>query len=139
MKRLWTLAATLVLALVIGLATAAGATEMKRFTLMGQEDTPEASGTATLAGSKLTITAKGLKPDAVYSVWFVNMQPSMSKAGVGKAPYSFKADSKGNATYTAALSETPGGKWQAIFIVRHPAGDPKDMAHTEDALMAKLL
>ena len=63
----------------------------------------------------------------------------MTKAGVGKAPYSFKTDAKGTAKYTATLSESPEGKWQSIMIVRHPTGDPKDMDHMEDALMAKLM
>jgi len=127
------------LSLALGLAVGAVAAESKTFALMGQKDTPEASGKASLAGTKLTITAKGLKPTAVYSVWFVNMQPTMTKAGVGKAPYSFKTDAKGNAKYTATLGESPEGKWQAIIIVRHPNGDPKDMDKMEDALMGKLM
>lgn len=120
-------------------ATAALATEAKTFPLMGQKDSPKASGTATIEGTKLTITVKGLRPDAVYTVWFVNMQPSMSKAGAGSAPYSFKSDGRGNAKYTSALGESPVGKWQVIFIIRHPSGDPTDMAKTEDALMTKLM
>ncbi len=139
MRARWTLVGTVVLALLAGVTTGAVAAETKSFTLMGQKDTPEASGTATLAGTKLTITAKGLKPNGVYSVWFVNMSPTMTKAGVGKAPYSFKTDSKGTAKYTTDLGESPVGKWQSIMIVRHPTGDPKDMDHMEDALMAKLM
>ena len=139
MKGQWAVVPSLIIALVVGLATGAAAADAKGFTLMGQRDTPEASGTATLAGKKLTITAKGLKPDAVYSVWFVNMGATMTKAGVGKAPYSFKTDGKGNAKYTATLDGSPEGKWQSIMIVRHPTGDPKDMDHMEDALMAKLM
>jgi hypothetical protein len=120
-------------------ATAAMAVEAKTFPLMGQKDSPKASGTATIEGTTLTVTVKGLRPDAVYTVWFVNMQPSMSKAGAGSAPYSFKSDGKGNAKYATELGESPVGKWQAIFIIRHPSGDPNDMAKTEDALMTKLM
>ncbi len=130
---------TVIVTLAALTANGAVAADAKRFTLMGQKDSPKASGTATLAGNTLTIAAKGLKPKAVYTVWFVNMQPSMSKAGAGTAPYSFKTDAKGDAKYTAQLGESPVGTWQAIFIVRHPSADPTDMATMEDALMTKLM
>jgi hypothetical protein len=129
----------LVLALVTGVAAGAVAAESKSFGLMGQKDSPQASGTATVEGTKLTINAKGLKPNAVYTVWFVNMQPTMTKAGAGTPPYGFTSDAKGNASYTANLDGSPIGKWQAIFIVRHPSGDPKAMDKMEDALMGKLM
>jgi hypothetical protein len=135
MKR-WAVVSTLVLALVASAATAALAAEVK---LMGQEDSPKASGTATIEGNKLVITAKGLKPNAVYTVWLVNMQPTMTKAGAGTAPFSFRGDGTGNGRYTAQLGESPLGKWQVIFIVRHPTGDPRDMDTIEDALMGKLM
>lgn len=130
---------TAILALAAVATTGAVAADAKSFTLAGQKDSPKASGTATMEGSKLTIAAKGLKANAVYTVWFVNMQPSMSKAGAGPAPYSFKTDAKGAAKYAAELGESPVGKWQAIFIVRHPSGDPTDMIKMEDALMTKLM
>ncbi|MBI4496110.1 MAG: hypothetical protein HY697_04155, partial [Deltaproteobacteria bacterium] len=103
---------------LVGSAGAAG----KQFPLMGQQDSPKASGSAALDGTQLTITARGLKPKAIYTVWFVNMQPAMSKEGAGAPPYAFTADPKGRATYKATLSESPIGKWQVIFIVRHPSG-----------------
>ena len=129
----------LVLAVVTGIAVGIVAAESKSFGLMGQKDSPQATGTATVDGNTLTITAKGLKPNAVYTVWLVNMQPTMTKAGAGTPPYDFKSDANGNAKYTATLGESPLGKWQAIFIVRHPSGDPKAMDKMEDALMGKLM
>ncbi len=129
----------LVLALVASLTVGAVAAESKSFGLMGQKDSPQATGTATVEGNKLTITAKGLKPNAVYTVWLVNMQPTMTKAGAGTPPYDFKTDGQGNAKYTSNLGESPLGRWQAIFIVRHPSGDPKAMDTMEDALMGKLM
>lgn len=139
MKGRWVVMGSLFLALVVGMATATVAADSKSIALMGQKDTPQASGTAVIEGNKLTVTAKGLKPNAVYTVWLVNMQPTMTKAGAGTPPYDFKSDAQGNAKYTAALSESPVGKWQAIFIVRHPSGDPKAMDKMEDALMGKLM
>ena len=132
-------AGILMLSFALGVAVGTAAAESKTFALMGQKDTPQASGTATVEGTKLTITAEGLKPNAVYTVWLVNMQPTMTKAGAGTPPFDFKSDSKGNAKYTSTLSESPVGKWQAIFIVRHPSGDPKAMDKMEDALMGKLM
>lgn len=139
MKTHWAVVVALVVAVVAGVTTLAAAGELKSFNLMGQKDTPQASGTATVEGTKLTITAKGLKPNAVYTVWLVNMQPTMTKAGAGKPPYDFKTDAQGSAKYAADLGESPVGKWQAIFIVRHPTGDPKTMDKMEDALMGKLM
>ncbi len=139
MKGQWAVVGSLILALAVGLATGAVAAETKSFALMGQKDTPQASGTAILEGNRLTITTKGLKPNAVYTVWLVNMQPTMTKAGAGTPPYDFKTDANGNAKYTTNLTESPVGKWQALMIVRHPSGDPKAMDKMEDALMGKLM
>ncbi len=111
----------------------------KSFTLMGQKDTPTAKGTATVDGQHLKVTASGLKPNAVYTVWLVNMKPTMTKAPAGKEPPSFKTDAKGNGKYEGNLNESPIGKWESIMIVRHPSGDAKDMDRMEDALMAKLM
>lgn len=114
-------------ALVVGMALVGSAVAGdKKFSLMGQKDSPKAKGAAVVEGTKLTITAQGLKPNAVYTVWFVNMQPTMSKEGAGEAPYAFTADAKGHAKYEVTLGESPVGKWQAITIVRHPSGDTKD-------------
>src|SRR5712692_10301079 len=115
------------------------AAEGKSFSLMGLKDSPEASGMALLDGTHFSLTVSGLKPKAVYSVWFVNMQPAMAKEGVGTAPYAFTTDAKGQAKYDVTLTQSPLGKWQSIMIVRHPSGDPKDMNQMADALMAKLM
>jgi hypothetical protein len=115
------------------------AADAKSFALMSQKDTPTATGTAMLMGRTLSITATGLKPTAVYTVWLVNMSPSMSTAGAGTAPYAFTTDATGGAKYAAELGESPVGKWQSIMIVRHTAGDPKNMDDMAEGLMAKLM
>jgi hypothetical protein len=136
----WTrVASTVAFVVAIALAGSAMAAAKKSLSLMGQEDSPKATGTAVIQDNRLTVTAKGLKPNAVYTVWFVNMQPTMSQEGVGSPPFAFKADTKGRAKYVTTLKESPIGQWQAIMIVRHPSGDPKDMNHMEHALMAKLM
>lgn len=91
-----------------------------------------------IADSALTIRVKDLKPDSVYTVWYVNMEPKHEMAGVGPSPYLFKTDKKGAAIFKAKLDAQPFGKWQMLVIIRHPKGDPQDMEHKEDALWAPL-
>jgi hypothetical protein len=128
-----------VFVVAIALAGNAIAAAKESFRLMGQEDSPKAKGTAVIQDDRLSVTASGLKPNAVYTVWFVNMQPTMTQEGAGSPPYVFRTDKRGHATYKATLHELPIGKWQSIMIVRHPSGDPKDMSQMKDALMAKLM
>ena len=99
---------------------------------------PNASGTAHIGDGKIDIQAKGLKPDSVYTVWFVNMKPKKHETGAGSAPYMFKTNSNGNGSYASALTESPVGKWEMIMIVLHPNGNPKDMKSMVGALKAKL-
>ncbi len=106
--------------------------------LMADKNEPGASGTFTLTDDTLTVQAKGLHPDSVYTVWFVNMKPKMSEAGAGQSPYMFKTDAQGNGAYTASLTESPIGKWQMVMIVLHPNGNPKDMKHMVNALTTSL-
>ncbi len=99
---------------------------------------PNASGTAYIGDGEIDIQAKGLKPDSVYTVWFVNMKPKKHETGAGSAPYMFKTNSNGNGSYASALNESPVGKWEMIMIVLHPNGDPADMKNMVGALKAKL-
>jgi hypothetical protein len=138
MRRLSLTNAVILFGFVMGTTLAAFAAEEK-VTLMGAKDEPKATGTATIGRDTITLLAKGLKSNSVYSVWWVNMQPTMEKAGVGQPPYSFKTDAKGNGTYKASLKGQDRSKWQTLMIVRHPSGDPTDMTRMEDALMAKLM
>ena len=99
---------------------------------------PNASGTAHIEDSTINIKTKGLKPDSVYTVWFVNMKPKKHETGAGSSPYMFKTDSYGNGSYASALNESPVGKWEMIMIVLHPNDDPTDMKRMVGALKAKL-
>ena len=99
---------------------------------------PDASGTAAIDSSHINIQARGLKPDSVYTVWFVNMKPKKHETGAGTAPYLFRTDSWGNGSYSAPLKESPMGKWSMVMVVLHPNGDPKDMKNMVGALKAQL-
>jgi len=87
----------------LALAGSAMAAAKQSFPLMGQDDSPQAKGTAVIQDNRLTVTAHGLKPKAVYTVWFVNMQPTMAKEGAGTAPFTFKTDQQGRAKYVTTL------------------------------------
>ena len=93
-----------------------------------------ATGTVTLSENNIGIQAKGLQPNGVYTVWFVNMKPKKHEAGAGQAPYMFKTDGGGNGSYSSTLSDSPFGKWEMIMIVLHPDGDPANMKKMVGAL-----
>jgi len=106
--------------------------------LMATKAHPNASGTASFSQDGLSLQAKGLQPDKVYTVWFVNMKPKKHETGAGKPPYMFKTDSNGNGIYETHLSELPFGKWAVLMVVLHPNGDPTDMKNMVGALSAKI-
>jgi len=142
MKRMGILALTTGVILALSTAWGAGqavSAEKVKIALNRSQGVQGGSGEAVIVDTTLTIQAKDLKPNSVYSVWFVNMKPKEEMAGVGTAPYAFKTDQQGTATFKATLAESPLGKWQMLVIVRHPTGDPKDMMNKEDALWAQLM
>jgi hypothetical protein len=106
--------------------------------LMAVKTHPNAIGTAYFNEDNLSIQAKGLRPNEVYTVWFVNMKPKKHEIGAGSEPYMFKTDSNGNGSYEAVLSESPFEKWEMIMIVLHPTGNPRDMKNMIGALSAKI-
>ena len=53
---------------------------------------PNASGTAFIDREYVSIQARGLKPDAIYTTWFVNTKPKKHETGAGTPPYMFKTD-----------------------------------------------
>ena len=106
--------------------------------LMATKAHPNASGTASFSQDGLSIRAKSLQPDKVYTVWFVNMKPKKHEIGAGNPPYMFKTDSNGNGIYETHLSELPFGKWAVLMVVLHPTGDPTDMKNMVGALSTKI-
>lgn len=99
---------------------------------------PDASGSAVIDQQHVSIQARGLKPDSVYTVWFVNMKPNKHETGAGSSPYMFRSDQWGDGSYSAPLDEAPFGKWSMIMVVLHPTGDPKDMKNIVGAMKAPL-
>ena len=131
-----------VFSLFTGLAIAAGD---QKVALKADKAGKGASGTAVIVDKggdqkEVAITAKGLKPNSVYTVWLVNMKPKMDMAGLGGGDYSFKSDDKGNATFSATIGSADLAKWQLVEVAYHPSGDPKNMKEMENAaLIGKLM
>lgn len=112
--------------------------EQVKLTLQRAPGLERGSGQAVIDGTTPELKAKDLKPNAVYTVWWVNTEPTMEIAGVGEAPYTFKTNRKGAGTFKATLASSPFGRWQMLKIIRHTTGDPRDMQSIEDALWAPL-
>ncbi len=135
-KRLIVLAVSLVF---IAVGTLSWATEGGvKIPLMATKKHPGANGAVVISDQGISINTDGLKPNAVYTVWFVNMRPKKHETGAGTPPYVFKTDSNGEGIYSAPLNESPFGTWKMLMIVLHPNGDPKDMKNMVGALSAKL-
>lgn len=99
---------------------------------------PGATGSAIVDGNQIRLQARGLRPESVYTVWFVNTTPQKHEAGAGQPPYTFKTDAAGNGSYSSRLDTPPHGTWQKIMVVLHPDGDPKNMNNMVGALVADL-
>lgn len=139
-KALKIMAFFLGLALFAGLAQAAVAREVA---LKGGPAGKGASGVTVIKDTgqdrkQIEITARGLKPDSVYTVWLVNMKPKMDMTGVGTGDFSFKSDARGNGSYTASVPASELARWQMFEIAYHPDADPMNMKNMGIALMGSL-
>lgn len=130
--------ALIIALMIVGFSISSIAGTGHELTLNATKKHPAAKGTALINDNNMSIQARGLKANSVYTVWFVNMKPKKHETGAGSAPYMFKTDANGFGQYSAPLKESPFGKWQMIMIVLHPNGDPKDMKNMVGALKAKL-
>jgi hypothetical protein len=127
---------------VLLIASFAWAAEQK-VTLKAGPEGKGASGEALIKdkepGQKeITISAKGLKPNGVYTVWFVKMKPKMDMMGIGTPNYVMKIDEKGDGSYTATVSADELAKWEMIEIAYHKDADPKNMMKMGAALKGGL-
>ncbi len=74
------------------------------------------SGTDTI-----TVMLSGLVSEGQYTLWWVNMQPSMSMGSAGNTPANeFKAGKNGTATATFTVPSN--NDYQALFVVYHADG-----------------
>ena len=138
MKNINKISVSMIVLMIVAFSISSMAGTGHELTLNAIKDHPGAKGTALIKDNYVSIQARGLKPDSVYTVWFVNTKPKKHETGAGSAPYMFKTDANGFGQYSSSLSESPFGKWQMIMIVLHPNGDPADMKSMVGALKAKL-
>ena len=76
----------------------------------------------------LDVELAGLVPKGLYSAWWINTKPSVSRGLLGKAPAdSFTADEHGNGSTTFTLA--PSAEYQLLTIVYEADGK----MHGEDA------
>ena len=133
------LAAIVFTLVVVGLYAMSWAADGgEKIVLMATKEHPGATGTAIISAQNISIEANGLKPNSVYTAWFVNMKPKKHEAGAGQPPYMFKTDSSGKGSYSSHLDKSPFGEWEMLMIVLHPTGDPADMKNMVGALSANL-
>ncbi len=135
-----TMLITLVLAVGISSLWAAG---MQRLALTPGPDGGDAKGEATIvdkdaATKEIIIAAQGLKPNATYTVWVVNLKPKMEMAGVGTGDYAFTSDAAGRGQFIGTFPAADLAKWQILEIAHHPDGNPKNMKSMGVALKADL-
>lgn len=109
-----------------GAATAAG-----QVFIMDEPD-----GTRGPGQRRLKVTAEGLEPGAVYSVWFLNEQPEIDMVRIGDPGSSFVAGPGGTGVFTAFVPDFAPGRWRMIQVARHPDGNPRNIANMEVALKA---
>ncbi len=119
----------------------AGAAELVN--LQAGPDMPGAQGDAVIrslddGNKEVVVTGRTLKPNEVYTVWLVNMEPRMEMAGLGTGDYAFTSDSAGNGTYTATISGANLNKWKLIKIAHHPDRNARNMKNIGTALEGEL-
>lgn len=137
------IAGSLVSGILLAVLMLSPACAAERIALQAGPDMRGARGEAVLrdlgSGEKeVVITAQGLKPNEVYTVWLVNMKPKMDMAGLGAGDYAFTSDARGNGTYRAEASAAALGKWQLIKVAHHPDRNPRNMENIKVALEGKL-
>lgn len=83
---------------------------------------------------EITVEASGLKPNSVYTLWFLSEERKEDMAGVGTGDYSFKSDAQGNASYRAVVPEDELRKWEKFEVAYHPDGNPRNLKDHKTAL-----
>ena len=94
--RLFIVSFTLTSMFVLTLSWASGGD--RRYILKPTDKHPAANGTAVITVDHINLQARGLNPEAVYTVWFVKMKPKKSETGAG--------------TGTLHVQNRPLGQWQ---------------------------
>jgi len=77
----------------------------------------------TKTGTNIEIKASGLKPDGVYTVYFVNVKSLMFE-GIGPDPHVLKVDEKGEVNFQGTITKDIYKKFVQVAIFLNPGGKP---------------
>lgn len=88
--------------------------------------------------TRLTITAKGLEPNSVYTVWLAKDEPSAELKGLGVGDYSFTTDGSGTGRFIANVAENELMDWDKLEIAFHPDGNPANLADAQIVMHSSL-
>jgi len=107
------------------------------------EDWDDASGEAVITdvqdGQKeIRIDARGLEPNATYSVWLINNAPLMGEVGIGSGDLIFESDAGGSALYVVIVPSEQFKDWDKIAVMHHPNRDTEDVENAELTLTGDL-
>ena len=87
---------------------------------------------------KLTITARGLVPRGLYTVWLIERKDGGATRGLGVADYSFTADGAGTGRFISTMHEYDFAYWDILEIRHHPDGNAENSALSVVVLRAEL-
>lgn len=86
----------------------------------------EAKGTAvinTKTGTDITINISGLKPDEVYTAFFVNVKSKMFQ-GIGPEPHVLAVSPDGTASFQGTIEKNSYLRFIRLAIYLNPEGKP---------------
>lgn len=84
------------------------------------------------------LTAYGLKPNSIYSVWLSGGYKSDSKAALGIGSNHFKTNGSGVGRYVTTVSLLKLRDFTTIEVDFHPGNDPNNTADLITALKGRL-
>ena len=85
---------------------------------------------------KLTITARGLVPRGLYTVWLIERKDGGATRGLGVADYYFTADGAGTGRFISTMHEDDFAYWDILEIRHHPDGNAENSASSVVVLRA---
>lgn len=139
LQKLAVLASAISLFFSVSIAAAAGTGKMEMQGYFWEE----AQGDVTIrdAGAdkkEITIDARNLVPDSLFTVWFVNEGEVPDRKGVGQGDNSFTTDSAGKGHFSAIVPEGLIEDWDKLEVAFHPEGDPENLENLHVALIGDL-
>ena len=88
--------------------------------------------------TEIEVGVKGLKPNAVYTIWAVQEHPFSVIIAIGSEDNAFQTDSLGEGRIVAIVSSLGLSKWQKLQIAQHADGNPKNLKGMRIALTGDL-